>query len=218
MQNQCIERIGGKLVVIDNSYHGNFIKDECNKLGVIYRESTARGISFGSPSSSHGAALNYAKEIIDYSSDWCLIDHDFFPTHKIDFEGFDIISIPQIREGVTYLWPGFIAARDYVNLRSIDFMPVHGVGDTGANTRIFFEEGKYKIKGVFERTIVEDIPKGVYLQMFPTLSIIDGIGIHYLNGSSWMSVETEVMIKKNNDLIEIINKLSNEDNFKSDSN
>ena len=149
IQKRCVERIGGKLVVIDNSYSGDLIRKECNRLGIACYDSHSRGVSFGSPSSSHGEALNYAKNVIDYSSDWCLIDHDFFPTHKIEFGEFDIISIPQIRENVTYLWPGFTAARHYVNIKGIDFMPVHGVGDTGANTRVFFESGEYKIKEVF---------------------------------------------------------------------
>jgi hypothetical protein len=38
-----------------------------------------------------------------------------------------------------------------------------------------------------------------------------------LNGSSWMSVESEVVKKKNSDLLESIKKFSDEYNFKSNS-
>lgn len=216
IQKKCIERIGGRLVVIDNSYSGDLIRKECDELGVSCYDNPERGVSFGSPSFSHGSALNYAKGVIDYSSDWCLIDHDFFPLKKIDFGDFDIISIFQIRDEVKYLWPGFIAAKKHVNIDNINFFP-SGIGDTGVGTEILVREKMYNIKGLHERTTVQDIPEGVQIQRFPTLNIVDDIGIHYLNGSSWMGVEPEVFKKKNEDLIKIINEFSYEDNTKSNS-
>lgn len=218
IQKKCIDRIGGRLVVIDNSNSGEGIKKECDKLGISYYRNYNGNAYLGNPSFSHGSALNFTRSIIDYSSDWCLIDHDFFPTQKIDFENFDIISIFQTRGDVKYLWPGFIAAKKHVNISDIDFFPVHGVGDTGVGTERIIKSNKYKIKGVHWKTIVQDIPKEVQVQKFPTLSIIDGIGIHYLNGSSWMSVEQDVVNQKNEDLIKIINSLSYENSSEPDSN
>ena len=217
IQKKCIDGIGGKLVVIDNSNFGDSIKKECNRLDVAYYSNPSRGNYAGNPSFSHGSALNFTRSLIDYSEDWCLIDHDFFPIKKIDFEDFDIVSIFQVRGEVTYLWPGFIAAKKHVVINEIDFFPVHGVGDTGVGTEVLVREKKYNIRGSRERTVVQNIPDGVYLQKFPTLNLIDDVGVHYLNGSSWMAVDREVIEKKNEDLIKMINDLIYENNTESNS-
>lgn len=204
IQNECIKSIGGKLVVINNNRVNKKIKEICSETGIKYYETNLDNSGYNNPSISHGIALNYTRDIIDYSEDWCLLDHDFFPTKEIDFIGYNIISVPQIRNEVTYLWPGYMAGKKSISLSNIDFLPVYELGDTGVNTMKIVDENKEFIKYISMDPIVKDIPKGQTLQTFPTLMKAEDYGIHYLNGSSWMSASTQVMDKKNKDLLEIL--------------
>jgi hypothetical protein len=204
IQKNCIETIGGSLIVIDNSLTGSSIKNECSRLDVTYIEVPDRLAADGSPSRSHGRALNYLKSSIDYTDDWCLLDHDFFPTKKIEFDNYDIIAIPEIRRNVTYLWPGYIAGKSVISLDGIDFLPdSQGYGDTGFGTRVLAENTEYRIKYISQCPI-DDIPEDRQIQTFPTLMEVGGYGIHYLNGSSWMNTLPDIINEKNEYLINIL--------------
>ena len=204
IQKNCVESIGGSLVVIDNSLSGTLIKNECSRLGVNYFAVPDRLDADGSPSKSHGRALNHTRNVIDYSDDWCILDHDFFPTKKIEFDGYDIITIQEIRNNVTYFWPGYLAGKSKISLTEIDFLPdLQGYGDTGFGTRVLAENSVYKIKYISQRPI-DNIPEGSQIQTFPTLMEVGGYGIHYLNGSRWMSTHPDVINEKNEYLINIL--------------
>lgn len=196
IQKKCVERLGGSLVVINN--HSNKqISDTCENLGVKFFDYDP-GINEG-PSNSHGRALNYTRSIIDYSDDWCIMDHDFFPLKKILFGEFDIIGLLQIRDDVKYLWPGFIAGSKEVNINGIDFSPGGG-GDTGAGTAYLVKN--YKVKFLNKSYLGETTTPNI--QTSPILSDFDGFGIHYLNGSNWMHTSGDVSDNKKSKLLEII--------------
>ncbi len=204
IQKYCVESIGGILVVIDNNPTDSSIKSECTKLGVAYFGVPDRLGAEYALSRSHGRALNYTREIIDYSDDWCILDHDFFPIKKIEFEDYDILTIEEIRESVTYCWPGYIAGKSKISLAGIDFMPdVNGAGDTGFGTYKLIECNLYKMKYVSQKPI-DDIPVGHQIQTSPTVMEVGGYGIHYLNGSSWMNTPPGVIDKKNEYIINIL--------------
>lgn len=198
IQKKCIDKIGGKLVIIDNGTDPK-IEEECKKLNINYHK--YEGEKTTDPSRSHGLALNFARKLIDYSDDWCLIDHDLFPLKEIDFGDFDIISIPQIRQAVTYLWPGFTAAKKKIRIDNIDFLPNHK-GDTGCNTDELLLNGN-KLKAIKE-TYMGDPVTGYYQNSLVIVEIGD-LAIHYMNGSEWMPTDKNISTDKNKKLLDILN-------------
>ena len=197
IQKKCVERLGGFLVVINN--HSNKqISDNCENLGVKFFDYDP-GIN-ECPSNSHGHALNYTRSIIDYSDDWCIMDHDFFPLRKISFDDFDIIGLPQFgRGGIKYLWPGFIAGNKKTSIKDINFSPEVG-SDTGVGTAYLVEN--YKVKFLNQSLLGETTTPNI--QTSPIISDFDGFGIHYVNGSNWMHTSGDVSNDKKNKLLEII--------------
>lgn len=198
IQKKCVDRIGCKLVIIDNGTDPK-IEEECKRLHVDYHKYVGERTT--DPSRSHGLALNFTRKIIDYSDDWCLIDHDLFPIKKIDFEEFDIISIPQIRENITYLWPGFTAAKKEIRIDNIDFLPNHK-GDTGSNTDELLLNGN-KLKPIKENYMGD--PATGYYQNSLVIVEIGDLAIHYMNGSEWMPTDRNISINKNKKLLDILN-------------
>lgn len=198
IQKKCIDKIEGKLVIVDNGNDPK-IATECKRLGVDYYK--YEGERTTDPSRSHGLALNFTRGIIDYSDDWCLIDHDLFLIKKIDFEEFDIISIPQIRGNVTYLWPGFTAAKKEVRIDNIDFLPNHK-GDTGSNTDELLLNGN-RLKCISENYMGDPVT-GYYQNSLVIVEIGD-LAIHYMNGSEWMSTDRSIAADKNKKLLGILN-------------
>lgn len=197
IQKKCIDRIGGILVVINNSDNKS-IEDECIRLGVkFYNYSGGRGMQ---PSVSHGMALNYIREIIDYDNDWAIIDHDLFPMKKIDMSNHDIGGILQSRDKHTYIWPGFMCVRKNINVKNINFLP-DNLGDTGSGTSVLLD-GKNRIMEFNEKYIGE--ATNGFLQNSVVFINISDLAIHYLNGSSWMSTDITVIGEKNKKLLEFL--------------
>lgn len=187
IQKKCIDYIGGDLVVIINSSNMG-IQEECMRLGIKFFQNPQ--IFSNSPSSSHGECLNFTANVIDYTRDWCLLDHDFFPLKNIDFKGYEILGTKQCRQGVEdYFWPGFLAGKNYINLKGIDFLPGKGK-DTGGGTSSLISKG-YKIKEVSEQYLGFDEKNNDPLQIQPGIVQFEDFGIHYLNGSGWMKMNVE---------------------------
>jgi hypothetical protein len=206
IQKKCIDEIGGTLVVIKNS-NDSRIDEECKKFGIpCYISSSALG-GFNSPSISHGHALNFLSAIIDYSQDWCILDHDFFPLKKIEFEDFEILGLIHGDHNVgNYLWPGFMAGKKEIKLDGINFLPSPG-RDTGAGTSELLNRG-YRIKEVPEEYLGFN-PEGGYIQTQPSIVKFGDFGIHHLNGSEWMGVNEDVRIEKKRFLLETIENFKN---------
>jgi hypothetical protein len=202
IQKKCIDEIGGILVVVNNSRDSR-ISSECEKLGV--RCYPIPVIEDSDPSHSHGSALNFITEIIDYSQDWCTLDHDFFPLKEIGFEDYDILGLVHGDEKVgNYLWPGFMAGKKSIPLSGINFSPSPGK-DTGSGTSVLLNRG-YKVKEVTEERIGfkdNDFP----VQKQSGLIKFENFGVHYLNGSEWMSVDPQVREEKRNLLSETISQI-----------
>ena len=202
IQKRCIDKIGGTLVVVDNSGDSR-ISSECEKLGVNCYSNPA--MEKCSPSHSHGSALNFITKIIDYSQDWCILDHDFFPLKEIKFEDYDILGLVHGDEKVgNYIWPGFMAGKKTIYLAGINFSPTPG-RDTGSGTSVLLNRG-YKIKGVAEEKIGFKDNKSP-LQEQSGLVKFENFGVHYLNGSEWMPVDLRVREEKKELLLETINQI-----------
>jgi len=151
IQRECVEKFAyGKLVILNNGPQPS-INEACKKNGVICHNIKVPYLKkvFLNPSKSHAYALNQLNGIIDYSDDWCILDHDLFPIKKIEFTNFDILSVIQNRPLYeNYLWPGFMAGKKDISLKEIDFSPRSGM-DTGAGTSKLLQKG-YKIKNLRE--------------------------------------------------------------------
>jgi hypothetical protein len=202
IQKKCIDSIEGKLVIIKNSSDDR-ISEKCKEFGIKMYELENND----SPSVSHGKALNFISGIIDYQEDWCIIDHDFFPLRKIDFSGYEILGLLQEREGEnSYLWPGFMAGKNYININSIDFLPTLNK-DTGSGTSSLVS-GPYKIKKLSEEYIGINLDCKFPLQTQKVLVKFEDFGIHYLNGSGWMETDQKVENEKNKLLLDTIKSIS----------
>lgn len=206
IQKKCVDKIGGTLVVIKNS-NDLGIDEECKKAGILCYTSSSALESFNPPSVSHGKALNFLSGIIDYSQDWCILDHDFFPLKKIKFGDFEILGLIHGDHNVgKYLWPGFMAGKKEIKLDGINFLPSPG-RDTGSGTSELLNRG-YRIKEVPEEYLGFDSEKG-YIQTQPSIVKFGDFGIHYLNGSEWMGVREDVRIVKKKILLETIENFKN---------
>lgn len=178
----------GELIVINNG-NNEKIHNECIvqniKVFNINNVST-------DPSVSHGNALNYLKTIIDYTDDYCILDHDFFVYKELDFKGNDIMSVKHQQHGYYWqLWPGFIACKKHVDISDINFLP-NQYGDTGADTRRLID--KYKVYSYTRSNLGSKTTD--YFQTSVFLEIIEDFGIHFLNGSRWMNLQDEVYYEK----------------------
>lgn len=196
--------IDGELIVINNhcSYE---IEETCKELNIKY-------FNLKNPyslSMSHGYALNFLKTIIDYSDDYCIIDHDLFPYKPINFEKYDIIGCKSNNNpNIPYLWPGFLAIKKEIKLDNINFYPglIHN-GDTGCDTHNLIKKiGIEKIHFCKEEYL--GIKTNEYFQTSPILSKFDDYCIHYLNGSNWMKTNTNVINEKNCFLLTLLKKLN----------
>jgi hypothetical protein len=210
IQKSCIDFVGGKLVVINNSSDPR-ISEECQRLGIKMYEPEIKGSQ--SPSISHGNALNFLTTIIDLKEDWCIIDHDFFPVKKIDFVDYEILGLLQEREGAeSYLWPGFMAGKKNVRLDKINFLPSYNK-DTGAGTSSLLL-GSYKIKTLSEEYLGldKDNKDSSPLQAQKVIIKFEDFGVHYLNGSGWMKTEQKIEQGKNKFLLDIIDSMKKSTN------
>jgi len=203
IQKECVENFAdGKLVILNNGPKRS-ISEACKKNSVICHNIKVPYFKkiFLNPSKSHAYALNKLEGIIDYSDDWCIIDHDLFPLKKIEFINFDILSIIQSRPlRDNYLWPGFIAGEKSISLKEIDFSPSPGM-DTGAGTSELLKKG-YKIKSLREDYIVNENKNN--LQQSSILVNLEDYAIHYLNGSNWMTTDENIIEKKNEMLLNFL--------------
>ncbi len=205
IQDKCIKKLGERLIVIDNSNGAYPIKAECERLNVPFYQVPVE--IKGNPSVSHGTALNFLRGVIDYSEDWCIIDHDFFPLKKIIFENFNLMGIFQKREDINYLWPGFMAGEKEIILYDIDFLPGNGL-DTGGGTRFLLStERNLKVKYLEQLPIKfsETEDENMNPQQRSIVYDINGYGIHYTNGSEWMEVDKNVSRLKKEKLINFLN-------------
>jgi hypothetical protein len=204
IQKKCLDKIEGyKLVVINNQANPE-IESKCKELGVEYHNHT-HPVGLGS-SMSHGSALNFLRGIIDQSDDWCITDHDIFICKNIDLSDSDLISIQQINNGKSYLWPGFIAGRRGIPVSHINFSP-HSGFDTGGGTHILVDAG-YKVKWVQEEYLGEATTG--FLQNSKVIIKISDLAVHYLNGSCWMPTSQTTLEEKNQFLFETIKSMGME--------
>lgn len=201
IQKKCLDKFEGyKLIVINNQSNPE-IELKCIELGIeYYNHNHPNELS---SSMSHGSALNFLKGIIDPSQDWCIIDHDIFICGKIDLTDFDIVSISQIKEGKSYLWPGFIAGKCGISILDIDFSPSNGF-DTGCGTCYLVESG-YKINYLSEKYLGEKTTE--FLQNSNVIINISDLAIHYLNGSCWMPTSEKTLSGKNTFLFETLRNM-----------
>lgn len=178
----------GKLVVVNNGKN-SLIKSKCESLDIPCHEIENHE---SSPSKSHGNALNFLKNIIDYTEDYCILDHDFVVYKKINFFQNDIVTSKCVNGNVIHMWPGFIAAKNYVNIREIDFLPNHN-GDTGVNTQQLFS--KYSILFTNNEYLEKYNLPGLPQQRIIVEKFSD-FGIHFLNGSLWLPDINNVYLEK----------------------
>jgi hypothetical protein len=152
-------------------------------------------------------SLNFLKTVMEYSEDWCIIDHDFFPIKKIEFGEYEILG-QQIMgiNNTPYLWPGFICGKKDISLSEIEFLPEHGF-DSGSGTRSMISQG-YKIRYVQSENL-GDHNNNIPLQIQSSIVKFEDVGIHYLNASGWMKTDANVLKSKKDMLIEQINKSLN---------
>ena len=196
------EFIDGELIVINNHCNPE-IERECQELGIQYYNLANKY----SRSYSHAYALNFLKTVIDYTDDYCIIDHDLFPYKPIIFGDYDIISVKSTNNpDVPYLWPGFLACRKDIRLDDINFQPDLILnGDTGCDTHRLIQQLGDKIHYCSEKYIGDRTSE--YVQTSPIISQFDDYCIHYLNGSNWLQTDHAVMEQKNNLLIDLLNNL-----------
>jgi hypothetical protein len=201
LQLLSIHKLNGELIIINNGPNPN-IRHECDRLGVVCYDIK----NVGSNSNSHANAINWAlANLIDTTSDWALIDHDFFPLYSINFQklGCDILSAPQRNvPQFTYLHPGMLFCKAGVDLSHINFSPNVGIpGDTASGTYVLdsthiinwglcVEYYGEKNTDFYQSSNLVEI---IYFE-----SIL--FGIHYLCASNWIggnSIDVKNEILKN---------------------
>jgi len=204
IQKKCLDKIQGYELIVINNQSNPEIESKCNEIGVKFYNHT-HAVGMGS-SMSHGSALNFLKEIIDQNEDWCITDHDVFICKEIDLSDVDLISIQQIKEGKSYLWPGFIVGRKGIPVSHIDFSP-NSTFDTGGGTHVLVDSG-YRVKWVQEEYLGE--PTTGFLQNSKVIIKISDLAVHYLNGSCWMPTSQNTIEEKNKFLFDTIKSMGME--------
>jgi hypothetical protein len=204
IQKKCLDKIEGYELIVINNQANPEIESKCNELGVKFYNHTHE-VGMGS-SMSHGSALNFLREIIDQNEDWCITDHDVFICKEIDLSDVDLISIQQIKEGKSYLWPGFIVGRKGISVSHINFAP-HSIFDTGGGTHVLVDAG-YKVKWVQEEYLGESTTG--FLQNSKVIIKISDLAVHYLNGSCWMPTDQNTIEQKNQFLFDTIKSMGME--------
>lgn len=130
-------------VVVDNSPSREarrVIRDACRRHSSHYLRAPRSPYTGRDPSLSHAEALNYCvarMPRLDRSSVVGFLDHDIFPVTKHSVGAILAESKAygrrQEMSGGWYLWPGLcFFKRGTVDLATLDFSPLRGVGDTGA--------------------------------------------------------------------------------------
>lgn len=204
IQKKCLDKIEGYELVVINNQANPAIESKCNELNVkFYNHTHAAGMG---SSMSHGSALNFLRGIIDQNDDWCITDHDVFICKSIDLSDVDLISIQQIKDGRSYLWPGFIVGRKGIPVSHIDFSP-NSVFDTGGGTHVLVDAG-YRVKWVQEEYLGE--PTTGFLQNSKVIIKISDLAVHYLNGSCWMPTSQNTIEEKNQFLFDTIKSMGME--------
>lgn len=136
------------------------------------------------------------------------MDHDLFIFKAINFEHYDILGLKQIVHNHEYLWPGFIACKNHIDLRDINFYPnTDFTGDTGCGTYKIVESKQYNINFLNQIFIGENTTGA--LQTSAVITKIGDIAFHYLNGSSWMKESQQVRNQKNQIIIDLLELESN---------
>jgi len=197
------ELLGEKLVVINN--HCNIeIENECKLLNIEYYNLQNNHIH--DPSKSHGYALDFLKNnVLDYTDDYCIIDHDLFPYKEISLDVYDVITTFSTHGTYPYMWPGFIAANKKVRLDSISFLPgLIPNGDTGCDTYKLLNDPNLKILNCEQVYIGNKTHE--YVQSSPIITRIGDYCLHYLNGSDWLKTDFSIIEEKNKFLLELLNK------------
>ncbi len=196
------EFVDGELIIINNHCNPE-IEQACKELNVECYNLENQYIR----SYSHAYALNFLKTVIDYSDDYCIIDHDLFPYKPIVFDNYDIVSVKATNNpDVPYLWPGFLAGRKEIRLEHINFQPDLILnGDTGCDTHRLIKQLGDRIHYCTEKYIGDRTTK--YVQTSPMMSQFDDYCIHYLNGSNWLDTDYKIMEQKNDLLINLLTSL-----------
>ena len=186
IQKECLKN---KELIIINNHCNKLIREECNRLELKVYDLPNQNTD---PSHSHGYALNFLKNIIDYTDDYCILDHDLFIIKELDFKDNEIISHKSTGPtGINHLWAGFMAFKKEVDIKDIDFLPVAGLGDTAVMTSKLLNTHKIHF---MKETYIGSLNTN-YVQTSAMISRFDDLAFHYLNGSDWMNT---VEINKKN--------------------
>lgn len=178
------------IIVIDNSTNlekGESIRYHAGRLKVIYKKTNSE--TTGSPSMSHAFACNFAFDNFNYRY-MLFLDHDLFPIKKFTIkrllEGAPYGGLEQIRQGIKYLWGGFIILdNSQVDPELVDFYPknIEGVQlDTGGGFSELLKDGNGKL---FDEVHVDNRyyspKKGDYYAILGDIEFM-----HFIGGSNWM--------------------------------
>lgn len=210
-------------VIADNSTNevdSIKIKDICIKERIHYLRLPLNPYNgkYSMGSYSNGAAMNYMyKNYIQVRNTrfFGFLDHDIFPIKdssivailkKQAFWG-TLRCVPtQNNYCCVYPWAGFcFFDKNRFTKKGFDFMPVKGIGDTGASNYIdcflpiirtdeFLEYEFADLKRV-------DIEGACGSPQSSQYEIINGSWIHYLNASNWSNENIDVKEKRMNELI-----------------
>jgi hypothetical protein len=116
------------------------------------------------------------------------------------------MSLESIKDGKSYLWPGFIVGRKGIPVSHIDFSP-NSTFDTGGGTHVLIDAG-YRVKWVQEEYLGE--PTTGFLQNSKVIIKISDLAVHYLNGSCWMPTSQNTIEEKNKFLFDTIKSMGME--------
>lgn len=192
-QVECINqfhRTAVDIIVIDNStdqVKSESIRYHADRLKIIYKKTNSA--TTGSASMSHAFACNFAFDNFHYRY-MLFLDHDLFPIKKFTIKRLLDTSpyggLEQIRQGIKYLWGGFIILdNSQVNPDLVDFYPrnVDGVQlDTGGGFSELLKDGQCKL---FDEVHVDNRyfspRKGDYYAILGEVQFM-----HFIGGSNWM--------------------------------
>jgi len=158
-----------------------------------------KSTSNGNPSFYHGSVLTWAySDIIKpkFQNDCVLIvDHDMFLIDNFNLSeylnGYDIFGSPQSRDGIKYIWPGFVAF-EVSKLKDLDFdflpcMVNRTMLDTGGGTHKIMDKLKYRPSSLEYPDEYDgiDLTDKKVNRGFASELHCDRKFFHYRNASSW---------------------------------
>lgn len=179
----------GQFIIIDNSTDTEVAYNAYN----FCRGKNIRYIKTdfveGDYSKSHALACNRAYYILHKEYEILgFYDHDLFPVKEIDInklmENKVLAGVPQIREEVTYMWPGLtILNNKLIDQRAVDFSPSPGIDTGGEISKIFRQLPENAYHLFAER------PNDTHSKIYLDIQEPEPCFIHLINGSNWKNEE-----------------------------